>query len=311
MALPWRTWVRESIAVPARLLPGERSVAVERWLRGREDLRRLTSSDYVVVSYGNSGRTWLRFLLSRVYQLQYRLPEHDLISFDNFRSKNAAIPAIHFTHDNYLGDYTKHRGSKEDYLDKRVVLLVRHPADVAVSQYFQWRHRMRRRKKELNRYPTVPVLSLYDFLMRHDSGLPRIIRFLNTWAQELPRMRSVLVLRYEDLRSAPEATFERVLRYLGVEATPELIQGALAFASVDNMRRLEDRGSPFLRTGRFHRKDPNDSQAYKARRARAGGYREDFSEPQLAVIDALIEAELSSVFDYAAGPYGRGSIGPR
>ena len=52
-----------------------------------------------------------------------------------------AIPSIFFTHDNYLEDYTGNLDSKADFYGKRVVLLVRNPKDVAVSQYFQWKYR--------------------------------------------------------------------------------------------------------------------------------------------------------------------------
>ena len=58
-----------------------------------------------------------------------------------------------FTHDNYTKDYTGNHDSKIDYAGKKVVLLVRHPADVAVSQFYQWQYRMKPNKVGLNRYP--------------------------------------------------------------------------------------------------------------------------------------------------------------
>ncbi len=43
--------------------------------------------------------------------------------------------------------------TKDDIHDKKVVLMVRNPADTAVSQYYQWKFRMTARKKRINNYP--------------------------------------------------------------------------------------------------------------------------------------------------------------
>ena len=48
-----------------------RKIAIERWFRGRDEARRLRSADYVLVSWAKSGRTWLRLMVSRVYQSRH------------------------------------------------------------------------------------------------------------------------------------------------------------------------------------------------------------------------------------------------
>jgi hypothetical protein len=87
-------------------------------------------------------------LLSRFLQLRLGLDRAALIGFENLHQRDPRAPRVLFTHDNYLRDHTGEPDGKRDYRGKKVVLLVRHPADVAVSQYFQWRFRMRPRKKE-------------------------------------------------------------------------------------------------------------------------------------------------------------------
>ena len=74
------------------------------------------------------------------------MAERHLLVFDNLHRKNPAIPTIFFTHDNYLKDFTGHGDNKGDYYGNQVVLLVRNPAAVVVSPYFQWTFRMRPRK---------------------------------------------------------------------------------------------------------------------------------------------------------------------
>jgi hypothetical protein len=212
------------------------------------------------------------------------------------------VPAIFFTHDNYLKDYTRHGPSKEIYFHKPTILLVRHPADVAVSQYFQWKHRMRRRKKRINKYPLDSSLSLYEFVVRPDCGLPKIIGFMNDWAKDLPLVASALVVRYEDMRAETAATLGRILQFIGTPGEPHLLLQAAEAASVENMRKLEDRGTFLLRRGPLIGKDRNNPNRYKARRAKVGGYRDDFTESQIAEIDSLIESQLSAVFGYAKLP---------
>ncbi len=299
----WKKLSRGAVLGLLFFLPPERRIAVQRWLRGREQYRTLRKADCVVVSFGKSGRTWLRVMLSRFYQVKHGLPEACLLSFSNLHLAEPAIPKIFFTHDNYLKDYSKHGDRKADYRDKKVVLLVRHPADVAVSQYHQWRHRMRPHKKALNRYPAHgEEVEIFDFVARREAGLAKVIDFLNGWAAQLPRLPELIVVRYEDLRAEPEATLERLLAFIGTPGTPEEVRDAVAYASFDNMKRLESGAAVRLRGGRFSPRDRDNPDSFKVRRGKVGGYRDYFSDEQAAEIEALVESDLSPVFGYRAQP---------
>ena len=66
-----------------------------------------------MVSFGKSGRTWLRVMLSRVFQVQHGLGQRALIGFDNLHDTDRRVPKILFTHDNYVKDYTGQRKRKQ------------------------------------------------------------------------------------------------------------------------------------------------------------------------------------------------------
>lgn len=303
MELAIRGLIREIIVRLLFFMPTDRRIRVERWLRGREEFRKLGLADAVIVSFGKSGRTWLRVMLSRVFQLKYDLSDRHLIAFDNLHRKNKAIPKIHFTHDNYLKDYVDTGDDKTAYVDKRVVLMVRHPADTAVSQYFQWKHRMRPSKRLINRYPDgTAEMELYDFVLNPGVGLPKIIGFMNGWARALPRFRSVLIVRYEDMRADPEAWLAKIADFLGTPATIDHIKGAVEFASIDSMRQMEQKRVFWLAGRRMLAKDRNNLDTYKVRRAKVGGYRGDFSPDQVAAIDDMIDQDLSPIFGYHRQP---------
>ena len=285
-------------------LPGARRVRVERWLRGREETRRLARADVVVVSFGKSGRTWLRVMISRYYQLLYSIPERVLLGFENYHRRNPEIPKVFFTHDNYIKDYTGEFDSKASFYAKKVVLLVRNPKDIAVSQYFQWQHRMRPAKKKLNKYPPhgteVPA---WDFVMDENVGLPGIIDYLNLWAREAEQVEDLLIVRYEDMRSDTAAVLARVMEFInGTDANDEAVSKAVEYSSVENMRKLEEKNVFWLAGGRMKPGKKGDPNTYKVRRAKVGGYKDYFTDDEVTKIDDLVADTLSPAYGYERPP---------
>jgi hypothetical protein len=286
------------VLTPLIFRPSDVRIRAERRLRGREQAKKIAEADCVIVSFGKSGRTWLRVMLARFYQVRYRLAERHLLAIDHLHLCHPAIPRIFFTHDNYLKDYTGHLDSKVDYCGKKVVLLVRHPADVAVSQYHQWRHRMRPNKKKLNAYPAHgEAVGIAEFVAERPAGLRKVIDFMNGWARELPRLPNLLLVRYEDLRARPEPTLAAILEFVGTSGTAEEVHNAVAFGSFENMQRMEARRTLWL-SGRLRPRDRNNPQSFKVRRGKVGGWRDHFNAAEIARIEALIAAELDPVFGY-------------
>ncbi|MEE9494790.1 MAG: sulfotransferase domain-containing protein [Gammaproteobacteria bacterium] len=272
---------------------------VDRWLRGKEEFRKLKLADAVIVSFGKSGRTWLRVMLSRFYQVKHGLSERHLIGFDNLHKKNSAIPKLFFTHDNYIKDYTGNVDNKSDFYHKKVVLLVRNPLDIAVSQFFQWKYRMRPGKKTLNQYPEHGTdVEIYDFVMDQASGLPKIIDYLNLWSTEAKDIENLLIVRYEDMRSDTDTALERIVEFLGTPGDTDEISEAIRFASVENMRNMETKRTFWLSGSRMVAKDKNNPNSFKVRKAKVGGYRDYFDDEQIANMDALVQTKLDPVFGY-------------
>ncbi len=285
------------------LFAGEaETLAAERRLRGRQQYQTLQKADIVLVSFGKSGRTWLRVMLSRLYQQLYRLPESALIGFDNFHGMDRAIPRMFFTHDNYIGDYTGHTDSKQDFYGKKVVLLVRDPRDVAVSQFFQWKYRMKTGKKAINQYPDHgSEVSIFDFVMNPDAGLMKVIRFLNLWAREAPRMDDFFLLRYEDLKQRPEEMLRQLADFMDIPAEAAQIRDAVEFSSYDNMKKMEEKKTFWLSGGRMAPADRANPNSYKVRRAKVGGYRDYFDDRQVDQIDSFTREHLASFYGYTDG----------
>jgi hypothetical protein len=295
---------REVAVALAFFLPEAKRIQFERWLRGREETRRLRRADVAIVSFGKSGRTWLRVMISRYYQLVHGIPERALLGFDNYHRRDSRIPKIFFTHDNYIKDYTGEHDSKASFYGKKVVLMVRNPKDIVVSQYFQWQHRMRPAKKKLNKYPPHGTeVSAYDFVMDPDCGLPDIIAYLNLWAREAQRVERLLIVRYEDMRSDPNKTLRRVMEFINDNSVDaSAIEGAVEYSSVENMRKLEEKNVFWLAGGRMKPGKKGDPNSYKVRRAKVGGYTDYFDDKERAEIDRLVSHDLSPTYGYEAPP---------
>jgi hypothetical protein len=232
-----RTVFRVGASTASRLLPRQASIGVERKLRGWEEARKLSRADAVIVSYAKSGRTWFRVLISHYFAHKYGLAEGRIMEFDEFHRADPAIPVLFFTHDNYLKDYIGHDRKLDHYGSSRVILLMRDPRDTAVSQYFQWRHRMSLRKKVINAYPPAGT-ELYEFITGEAAGIPRVIAFMNEWARDLDCFPQLLLVRYENLKADTVGELGRALRFLGEAPTLAQLSWCADRASIENMRKM-------------------------------------------------------------------------
>lgn len=290
---------REIVVKTLFFLPADRRRQLERWLRGREEYRALQHADGVVVSCGKSGRTWLRALISHFFQMRYDLPGTSLIALDNFHYQHHEIPRLLFTHDTYLHYYTANLATKREYREVKTLLLVRHPADVAVSQYFQWKHRILPRKKWLNEYPAHNSgISIYNFIMDRNAGLEYIINFLNMWRREWSVRDDLAVIKYEDMLADPKGQLQRILSWLGFDATADEIDECVSFASFENMRKLEERGVYWLGGRTMNSASGGDSDRLKVRRGRAGGWRDYLTVSQIEDVKRFVDDRLVPGFGY-------------
>jgi len=248
------------------------------------DAWKFRRADYVVVSFPKSGRTWLRATLTFYYAERYGLGETPLLEFANLHYLDRRIPKIFFTHDDDPNARPEALGrDKSRYRKKRLLFLVRDPRDVCVSMYF---HRMKR-DLDLDR-------PIFDFANGPDGGLRTTVTFLNIWAEALGAVERSLCVSYEAMHAEPEATLDRVLRFLGESPDPGAIGRAVERAHFDKLKALEKQGA--FQSGRLTPADNDDSDSFKVRRGKVGGYADYFDPDQQRVLDAVVEGELSEFF---------------
>lgn len=280
----------DGIAVQAlRLIPGSWARRVRRDLR---DTAWLRHADVVLISFPKSGRTFVRAMLSRLFQRRFGIDERMLLEFPMLRSAAPNVPRLLFTH---AGDAMRTaeeiRLDPADYEHCRVVLLARHPGDVAVSRYHHLKHRSRDRARQ--RLAEQP---LETFVWSEQGGIPAIVRFMNQWAELARKRPGVGIVRYEDFLTDPRSTLNDLANKIGLEVTADDIEDAAEFGALGNLKQRER--EDYFHSSRLRAAKKGDEASYKVRSGSSGGYRKRLESDNVAKVDAFVAANLDPLFSY-------------
>jgi hypothetical protein len=280
----------DGIAVQALMLvPGSWARRVRRDLRDSAWLRH---ADAVIISFPKSGRTFVRAMLSRLFQRRFGVDERRLLEFPMLQKAPPNVPRLLFTH---AGDAMRTAEEIEmdpaEYAHCRVVLLARHPGDVAVSRYHHLKHRSRDRARQ--RLADQP---LETFVWNEQGGIPAIVRFMNQWAKLARERKDVGIVRYEDFLSDPRTTLSDLAEKIGLEVDVADIEDAAEFGALGNLKQREREG--YFRSSRLQAAKKGDDASYKVRSGSSGGYRKRLEPENVAKVDAFVAANLDPVFRY-------------
>jgi Sulfotransferase domain len=272
-----------------RLVPGSRARRLRRDLR---DAAWLRQADAVIISFPKSGRTFVRAMLSRLFQRRFGLDERRLLEFPMLLRAPATVPRLLFTH---AGDAMRTADEIElnprDYDHCRVVLLARHPGDVAVSRYHHLKHRSHdRARRRLARQP------LDTFVWSDQGGIPAIVRFMNQWADLARSREGVGIVRYEDFLADAAGTLRRLTEQIGLDVDAADLEDAAEFGALGNLKQREREG--YFESPRLRPAKQGDEQSYKVRSGSSGGYRKRLEPHEAAKVDAFVAANLDPVFGY-------------
>lgn len=213
-----------------------------------------------IVSYQNSGRTWLRVMLG------------DL----GIRAK--------FTH---AGAAYRHRFGPDAvcsniglYRHRRIVFLVRDPLDAIVSNYFQ-----------ASMTDGVFQGNMKSFLRDPQWGLARLLAFNAGWYEARDRFRDFQLVRYETMVEKTADELARVVDFMRLPGIDRRdIEASAARNRFETMKQREVAGDLYRQYGdRFSQGGRSDDEGLKVRRGKIGGYRDYLDEDDIAFARDLVE----------------------
>lgn len=260
-------------------------------------------TEVYLISYPKCGRTWLRLMIGQAIAAHFGLPQDEDTLFVRWKNRpHPQAPHITVVHDDRPmlkapGELEK---SKKRYRSKRVIFLARDPRDVIVSSYFEMKNRGTLfGDNPYERRKAVFDGSLAEFIHRPQGGFDTILAYYNIWAKNRDLPKGFLLVRYEDMKTDPCGQLRRVVDFLGLEAIPDaILNGAVEFASFENMRKMETQGK--FNSGILNPADQQDTETYKTRKGIVKGYLEYLDEEEIAFLNARVSEDLSPIFGYSA-----------
>jgi hypothetical protein len=304
--IPDRIRLFSAVAITAAL-PEKARIAARSTLLRKLQRSKSRNADIIVINHPKTGGTWLRVMLSRLYQMRYGLPPRRIVKSDEFYNRNQAMPRFLVSNGYY--SYESETQAVLDELGadsiggKKLILLARNPCDVAVSWHIQFTKRTKAYKRELiNSTLRQPIdrenISMWDFVMHEELGLPALIEFHNMWERRLADGNVGLLIRYEDLRSDPVDTMVRIVDYLDAPFSKDEVEHAVEFGSFDNMRKLEESG--YFHNSSMSLRNKSDPNMLKVRRGKVGGFRDYFTDDQVAIMLEMMNSRLSPTLGYGS-----------
>lgn len=271
------------------------------------------SADAFLISFPKCGRTWLRLMIGRSLERYFDLSHPDILmrtlELSQLSSLHPDVPKIVVSHDDdpQWKKPQELEQSKEKYKHAKVILLVRDPRDVIVSNYFEHSKRISAdHVKVLSKLehlkPYVDRIKLYEgdlptYIHEEIGGFNSLLRFYNIWVENQHVPTGLLLVRYEDIHANPHQEVRRVLNFVGLEQiSDEIIAEAVEYASFDNMRKMEEAdkfNSLILRPG-----NKKDEESFKTRKGKVGGFTEYLDEKEIEYVNRQMNEILSDFYGY-------------
>jgi hypothetical protein len=208
------------------------------------------------VSYPKSGRSWIRYMFTRLGVTDFVRFHHDRFEFSDDKKP--------------LHDFDIERRLKEYASVGRLVYFERDPRDIMVSLF----HQVTGRFRDEFKYEE----GISAFLRDDYFGAANLRAFRSMW-NELSHSLGALRLSYEECHLDTLSVLRRLVDHYGLEVASDRLAEVVAESTFDRMRDVEETDAfdePWLR--RRH-------GAAKMRRGKAGGFRDSLSAEDIAYLN--------------------------
>jgi len=233
------------------------------------------SGQFFLVSYPNSGRTWLMYMIKTILK---EVGKEDLYIEDSHDCSEIIIEDGTRQDPTLIFRFT----DRYRYIRSRVVFLARDPRDIISSNFHQVTNRAKN-PFEFN--------SKSEFVNHEIFGFKRIIHFFNLWFANKNKPKEFLLIKYENLLGSAD-DLKRMIEFLSIDVSDELIERVYKESTADKMREkeLKNQLKGFSDFGKGANK-------LKVRKARKGSYLTELSEEDIEFCNMEIR-KLNPYFGY-------------
>ena len=245
--------------------------------------------EVLFVSFPKAGRTWVTFLIARILQKKYNLPDSDVVNLEKISRNVRGLPNMTVVHedDPHKKDVESLSKSKLKHYNKKIILMVRDPRDIIVSFYF---HQSRRKGEENYKK------SISNFLFEKIGGFDVVIEYYNIWAKNRYIPADFLVVKYENFMRNTKKEVKKIINFMGLsDISDNKIEEAIKFSSFDNMKKMEAEGK--FNVKRLKPANISDPDSFKVRRGIVGGYKNYLNERDIKKLNSKLK-NLSEFYDY-------------
>lgn len=255
--------------------------------------KRAVNSKIYIVSYPKSGRTWLRLLIGRYLTLSYNIKEKYILETEKL-TKMCNLPITSFIHDGTAMKEENDGGGchyldlekdKSFFKDRSVILIGRDFKDTIVSAYFQ------AVKRE---YTYDGPIS--DFIKDERFGIKKILEFYKIWSENIDTPKRFMFITYEEMHQDIKTVLKNVLEFLRIEnVNKELLDQSIDYCNFKNMQKMEKENKFGNKV--FKPTDKSDTESYKTRKGKVGGYIEYLSIDDIEYINKVVGDFNFDVFE--------------
>ena len=213
-----------------------------------------------VIGYPKSGNTWLCFLLAYCLNAEYDDLDAPGIHPTKAEQRRYVKGGLaHTSYQNKVGKILKTHQLEQTSSQEPLIYLVRDGRDVMVSYYFFKNNYLYARDSFSVKKYLLQIRNLINSNFKTTSEYRDFSAFLRQYSDEWANHTSsclqrqpIAIIRYEDLKTTPEATLNELFQQLDVGVSSDIVRQALTifdFQKLSQRQEGEEDPSSFFRKG--------------------------------------------------------------